>query len=101
MIILLILSIIDIFAAVLLSGFMPFSYVLVSLFGFIILGKGLWTLFSALSVGNYLEWMGAIDFVGGLSLILVSSNIFVFIQFFWVVLLLKGLYSLFLSLKGL
>jgi len=101
MIILLILSLIDILAGALLylsSGVVSISSVLLLFVGVLVFVKGLWSLFSSFSVGNYLEWMGAIDFVGGLSLLFIFFKLFTIVHLFLCVLLLKGIYSLSLSL---
>ena len=83
------LSLIDVLAGLTLYyGLTYISFYLASL----MIIKGIYSLLTSISAGYYFDWMGLIDFITG---ILLYFNLF---NVFGLITILKGLYSLILSL---
>jgi len=88
-----ILGVVDIIVGVLLITRPEFSFI--RFLGLFSLGKGVWSIFSSMIMGYFLDWMGALDVLSGISLLMLhagsSSGIFTILG---ISILLKGLYSL-------
>ncbi len=98
-IILILLGVLEIFAgAIVYFHYFPI-FVVFLWFGAIYIVKGIWSVVSSVAVGNFFDWMGAIDFLVGLTMISIFyGNIF---WFFWIIglaHLLKGTYTIILSI---
>jgi hypothetical protein len=92
-----ILGLIDIIAGVLLVlNFTSMSFV--NTVGMICIGKGLYSVFTGVLAGFYLDWMGWTDIIVGVALLLPLFNIVT--KFFAFVIILKGIYSLSLQFVG-
>ena len=42
---------------------------------FFSISKGVWSIFSSFALGYYFDWMGAVDLIAGISLILINFNV--------------------------
>ncbi len=96
---LLFISIIEVFAGFLVFFHsFPIHNVFIYLAIFYLL-KGIWSIVSSIAYGFFYDWMGALDFIAGIALMLIFyGTIF---DFFWIIgvaHILKGLYSLIFSL---
>jgi phosphoglycerol transferase MdoB-like AlkP superfamily enzyme len=94
------LSLLDILAGglIFLKGFYFSSFPLY--LGYIILGKGLWSVFSSIMARYYYDWMGIVDILAGVSLILIFYKISILpFQIIAIIVILKGLYCFFTSLS--
>lgn len=61
--------------------------------------KGIWSIVSSIASGFFYDWMGALDFITGIALMLIFYG--TILDFFWIIgvaHILKGLYSLIFSL---
>ena len=87
-----ILGLLDIIAGITILYSVKF---LTGYMAYIIFFKGLITVISNISEGNYLEWMGLVDVITGIILALLSFGVQVgfFTTIGWIILL-KGSYSL-------
>lgn len=83
---LMLLSAIDVIAGLCLLG--SVKGILATVIGIIILIKGLFSVIGGVATKHYLDWMGWIDLIAGLSLIFGF-----FIPYFWILPILKGTYS--------
>ena len=88
------LAIVDILIGILLIIRPEFSFL--RILGLISLSKGLWSLFSCIVAGYFADWMGMIDTLAGVALLLLHSGTsFDLFSILGVVMIIKGLYSLF------
>ena len=76
----------------------PFHQIFIYMSIFYLL-KGMWSLVSSLAAGYFYDWMGALDFIAGIALLLIFYG--TVLNFFWIIgiaHILKGLYCLIFSL---
>ncbi len=92
-----ILGVLDIIGGVLLglSGFIPYvGSGFVSAFGFILIIKGIISYISGAAKGFFLDFMGILDIIAGIMLILATWGFVVFFfPYIGILLALKGIYS--------
>lgn len=89
-----ILGLIDILAGIMLIIRPELSFL--RFLAFFCLGKGIWSLFSCFAMGYFTDWMGGIDTLAGICLFLLSKGTsFGIFSIVGVVMIVKGLYSLF------
>ncbi len=94
---LLILGLIDIIAGIFLI--LNVSAGVAFTLGIIMALKGLWSIIASAAAGFYFEFPGIFDFIGGIFLFLVSQGVFFeFFLYIGLLLLLKGIYSLIISM---
>ena len=87
------LSAIDIIIGLLLIIRPEFSFI--RILGLISLGKGLWSLVSCIVVGYFSDWMGILDTLAGIALLLLhGGSSFGLFSILGILMILKGLYSL-------
>ena len=87
------LASIDIIVGILLIIRPEFSFL--RILGLISLGKGVWSLFSCIAVGYFFDWMGMLDTLSGIALLLLHNGTsFGLFSILGLVMILKGLYSL-------
>lgn len=71
------------------------EFALVKTIGWFVLGKGVWSIVSSVAFGYFTDWMGMIDTLAGLSLILIhNGHPLAVMTFLGVVVLFKGIYSM-------
>ncbi|MEM5802332.1 MAG: hypothetical protein QXQ18_03040 [Candidatus Aenigmatarchaeota archaeon] len=94
------LSLLDILAGILIfiQDF-PIFHSLFLYLGYIILTKGIWSVFSSIAAQYYLDWMGIVDIFAGSSLLFIFYKIPILpFHIIGVLAILKGIYSFLLSL---
>ena len=89
---LVLLALLDILAGITLV----FSWAgqVVSIIGLLVLVKGIYSLTTSFTSKYFFDWMGWVDLITGIMLIFG-----LFVPFFWVLPILKGVYSLLFSFK--
>jgi hypothetical protein len=92
-----ILGVLDIIGGILLglSGFIPYiGSGFVSFFGIILIMKGIISWISGAAKGFFLDFMGILDIIAGIMLILATYGFVIFFfPYIGILLLLKGIYS--------
>jgi hypothetical protein len=95
------LSLLDVGAGILLASACCFplaSFQLVFIAAIIYICKGSCSILASIGVGYWLDWMGAIDLLSGISLALLYYGFAVgFISYLGIAMTIKGFYSLALS----
>jgi len=67
---------------------------IVHFFAMYALIKGVWSLMSSFSAGYYFDWMGAVDTITGICLLLTNYNlVFGFFSIIGMAQVMKGIYS--------
>ena len=93
------ISVIEVFAgALVFFHSFPFHSIFIYMSIFYLL-KGGWSVVSSLAAGYFYDWMGTLDFITGIALLLIFYG--TVLNFFWIIgiaHILKGLYSLIFSL---
>ncbi|MCK4496984.1 MAG: hypothetical protein KAU24_02245 [Candidatus Aenigmarchaeota archaeon] len=97
-----ILGVLDIIGGILLglSGFIPYiGSGLVSTFGIILIIKGIISYISGAAKGFFLDFMGILDIIAGIMLVLATYGFVIFFfPYIGILLLLKGIYSVIIGL---
>jgi len=95
-----ILSLIDIFVGGIVFLNTGFIFkTLIRYLAFFSISKGAWSLLSSTAFGYYFDWMGAIDLITGIALVLINFDIALSSYgIIGTVAVLKGVYSLLLSI---
>jgi len=93
------ISIVEIFAGLLVIYPIAIFIQIIFYMSIIYILKGVWSMISSIAAGYYFDWMGGLDFIIGITLLLIFSG--VTFSFFWIIGLahiLKGIYTLLLSM---
>jgi uncharacterized membrane protein HdeD (DUF308 family) len=89
------LSAIDLFAGISITAsgfFMTFGFV--RYLGYICIIKGIASLIGSLASRYYFDWMGIIDVIAGIVILLMKSGVsYSFFHIFGIVVIVKGIYS--------
>ncbi len=98
-VILVFIAIVEVFAgAIVFLHWFPVISVFLYL-GLIYILKGVWSMTSSIFAGYLYDWMGALDFIAGIAMLLIfGGTIF---SFFWIIgvaHVLKGLYTFLVSI---
>ena len=100
---LIVLSLIDLIAGLVLLLCEMFSYAdsyFVGILGVVIMLKGLWSIATAATSNFYFDIAGMLDVVSGIFIILTTFSIFVhFFVYAGIALILKGAYSMIMGLR--
>ncbi|NCO97433.1 MAG: hypothetical protein GW780_03640 [Candidatus Aenigmarchaeota archaeon] len=88
------LAIIDLIAGLLLITRPEFGFV--RIIGLIVLGKGVWSIVTSGLLGYFTDWMGMIDTLAGVGLLVMyGGGSFPLLALLGVVIIFKGLFSMF------
>jgi uncharacterized membrane protein HdeD (DUF308 family) len=100
-VLLFVLAIIDILSGIFLFSHASFLVRFVFYLGIICLMKGGWSLMTALTSKFYFDFLGLLDVIAGVSLILIhSSHILVFFTVIGIMMIVKGIWSMFFSVSS-